>query len=95
VVAYPGAVSDLALPEVVGALATELAGVPSARRRTGSVPSLVRRASVALNEKALVRRAGFDSLQSRAAAPGATATQLTATVDAVAAQLGVEPLTTR
>jgi predicted nucleotidyltransferase len=56
---------------------------------------LAARREWALNEKALVRRAGFDSLQSRAAAPGATAAQLTATVDVVAAQLGVDPLRTR
>jgi hypothetical protein len=49
----------------------------------------------ARNEKRLVQRAGLDAVQPLLAHVGATAGDLTATVDAVAATLGIEPLSAR
>jgi predicted nucleotidyltransferase len=49
----------------------------------------------ALNEKRLVVRAGLDAVHGLLARPGATSTELTATVDAVRAALGVPALRPR
>jgi predicted nucleotidyltransferase len=49
----------------------------------------------ARNEKRLVARAGLDAVQPLLAAPGATPAALEATVAAVAAVLGIEPLSAR
>jgi hypothetical protein len=48
-----------------------------------------------LNEKRLVQRAGLDEAQVLLASPGATATELAATVAAVGGLLGAEPLRIR
>ena len=48
-----------------------------------------------LNEKRLVRRAGLEDLEATLAGPGATPTELAASVAAVSTALGVEPLTAR
>jgi hypothetical protein len=56
---------------------------------------LAERLEWVLNEKRLVRRAGLDDLQATLARPGATPTELAASVVAVSTALGVEPLTPR
>jgi predicted nucleotidyltransferase len=56
---------------------------------------LAERREWALNEKRLVERAGLRALQPLLAAPGAGASELGVTVDAVAAALGVAPLSPR
>ena len=56
---------------------------------------LAERREWVLGEKRLVERAGLDSLQPLLASPGATSEELTVTVAAVAAVLGVEPFSAR
>ena len=56
---------------------------------------LAERREWVLNEKRLVRRAGLEDLQATLAGPGATPTELAASVAAVSTALGVEPLTAR
>ena len=56
---------------------------------------LAERREWVLNEKRLVRRAGLGDLQATLARPGATPTELAASVVAVSTALGVEPLTAR
>ncbi len=56
---------------------------------------LAQRREWALNEKALVRRAGLDDVQALLAGPGATSAELDDAVTAVGSALGVEPLAAR
>jgi predicted nucleotidyltransferase len=56
---------------------------------------LAERREWALNEKRLIHRAGFDTVQPFLAEPGSTATELGDTVTAVSTALGVEPLSAR
>jgi len=56
---------------------------------------LAERRAWVLNEKRLVERTGLGALPPLLAAPGAGARELAETVDAVAAALGVEPLSAR
>lgn len=56
---------------------------------------LAARGEWVLNEKRLVQRAGLDDLQAALASAGATSSELVASVAAVSAGLGVEPLAAR
>jgi predicted nucleotidyltransferase len=56
---------------------------------------LAERREWVLNEKRIVQRAALDEVQGLLAGPGATRAELTATVAAVSATLGVEPLSAR
>lgn len=134
-VAYPGAVSDLALPETVGALATELGGVPGVvavvlggSRAAGTHRpdsdwdlGIYYRGSQRGVDPSDVRALGHEGYVSEVGEWGPVVNggawltaggapvdvlyrdldvidawaQLTATVDAVAVELGVKALTTR
>jgi hypothetical protein len=107
---YPAALAASAPGRWRGRAAVSLmfarthAGAPDAVACTGMLADavlcaaharLAERREWVLNEKRLVARADLGETQALLAAPGATAAELEATVGAVAAAVGVEPLAAR
>ena len=75
--------------------AVACAGMLAAAALCAAHARLTARREWARNEKRLIERAGLGAAQPLLARPGGTAIELTATVAAVAAAVGLEPLQIR